>query len=65
VTIEVRCDWCGAAVSLDDPAGVHADTGGGVIHFCGIACMNACLSYSAALLNCRAVYPAYIPSTRQ
>jgi hypothetical protein len=65
MTIEVRCDWCGVAISLDDPNGIHADTGGGVIHFCAASCLNACLTYSAALLNGRAVHPGYVPNTRQ
>ena len=52
--LQARCDWCRVLFSVEDPNGIHADTGGGEIHFCGAPCMNACLQYSAALIDGRA-----------
>lgn len=52
--LQARCDWCRVLFSVADQNGIHADTGDGVIHFCGPACMHACLTYSTALLDGRA-----------
>jgi hypothetical protein len=66
MTTQDRCDWCGAAFGHDAIDAIHADTGDGrVIHFCGVLCMNACVEYSAALTNGRAVHPANVLNTRQ